>query len=76
MTTVNIIDKVDDIQSDTEKLKFIVFQIQDFFTKSFDDINLAYHEKNRLLPLADILADYALIADRKLSDLKSDLQTK
>lgn len=74
MTNLNIIDSVGSISSETEKLKFIALEIWDYFDRAYEDVNAVEYERQRLLPLANVLMDYVLTTERKVSDLKANLQ--
>lgn len=74
MESLNLIDDINSTKEDTEKLKFIAFEIQNFFHKECLSPSLIESERQRIQPLANIMVDYVTILSKQISKLAEKIE--
>ena len=76
MTQLEIVDEIGRISSESEKVKFLVSEVIDFFNKALckdDDSNMLKYEAQRIFPLVMIMDDYSVLLDDKINNLYNKL---
>lgn len=71
---LDIIDKVNQIDTELSKLKFISTMLFDFFMEDFQENYLIIYEYERLRPVADMLLDYVSEVLNGIDELKKNVE--
>ena len=71
---LDIIDKVNQIDTELSKVKFISTELFEFFMEIFQDNSLIIYEYVRLRPLANMLLDYVLEVSNGIDELKKNVE--
>lgn len=72
MTQLEILDEIEIITSESEKVKFLVGELIEFFNTVLckdDDFNMLKYEAKRIFPLVMMMYDYSILLDDKINNL-------
>ncbi len=73
MTAIQRADIVSSASISSDKLRFVIDELLNYFDKSYDNERSLAYNFERCKPLAGIVLDYAVEVDNKLKELEEEL---